>query len=167
MLLYTELHCAAHRRGFPGETVNTVLGAINLVDLARSDLMYAAALPGKLRSPDAIHLAAAIRLQSDLMVAYDAELLAAAVDAGINVLSPWSFCPDNPLKGPSATFQAELKGEALDGRIMLFVGPAHEQTDREPEILVNDFPGTGKEAVVFHAMTLGPKFKRFREESQP
>lgn len=88
MLLYTELHCAAHRRGFPGEPVNTVLGAINLVDLARSDLMYAAALPGKLRSADAIHLAAAIRLQSDVMVAYDAELLAAAVEAGINVLSP-------------------------------------------------------------------------------
>ena len=88
MLLYTELHCAAHRRGFPGEPVNTVLGAINLVDLARSDLMYAAALPGKLRSADAIHLAAAIRLQSDVMVAYDAELLAAAVEAGLNVLSP-------------------------------------------------------------------------------
>ena len=88
MLLYTELHCAAHRRGFPGELVNATLGGINLVDLARSDLMYAAALPGKLRSADAIHLAAAIRLQADLLVAYDADLLAAAVDAGINVLSP-------------------------------------------------------------------------------
>ncbi|MDN4645517.1 type II toxin-antitoxin system VapC family toxin [Arthrobacter sp. PsM3] len=88
MLLYTELHCAAHRRGFPGQLVNSVLGGINLVDLARSDLMYAAALPGGLRSADAIHLAAAIRLQSDVLVAYDAELLAAAVDAGLNVLSP-------------------------------------------------------------------------------
>ncbi|HEY9357507.1 MAG TPA: type II toxin-antitoxin system VapC family toxin [Arthrobacter sp.] len=88
MLLYTELHCAAHRRGFPGELVNATLGGINLVDLARSDLMYAAALPGKLRSADAIHLAAAIRLQADLLVAYDSELLAAAVDAGLNVLSP-------------------------------------------------------------------------------
>ncbi|QHK21870.1 PIN domain-containing protein [Pseudarthrobacter psychrotolerans] len=88
MLLYTELHCAAHRRGFPGEPVNTVLGAINLVDVARSDLMYAAALPGRLRSADAIHLAVAIRLQSDVMVAYDAELLAAAIEAGLNVLSP-------------------------------------------------------------------------------
>jgi hypothetical protein len=36
----------------------------------------------------AIHLAAAIRLQADLLIAYDAELLAAAVDAGLNVLSP-------------------------------------------------------------------------------
>jgi predicted nucleic acid-binding protein len=91
MLLYTELHCAAHRRGFPGELVNSVLGGINLVDLARPDLMYAAALPGGLRSADAIHLAVAIRLQTDVLVAYDAELLAAAVDAGLNVLSPGSL----------------------------------------------------------------------------
>lgn len=90
MLLYTELHCAAHRRGIPGGLVNSVLGGINLVDLVRSDLMYAAALPGGLRSADATHLAAAIRLQSDLLVAYDAGLLAAAVDAGLNVLSPGS-----------------------------------------------------------------------------
>lgn len=37
------------------------------------------------------HLAAAIRLQSDLMVAYDAEFLAAAVDSGLNVLSLEEF----------------------------------------------------------------------------
>lgn len=88
MLLYTELHCAGHRRGIPAALINSVLGGINLVDLARSDLMYAAALPGGLRSADAIHLAAAIRLQSDVLMANDAELLAAAVDAGLNVLSP-------------------------------------------------------------------------------
>lgn len=88
MLLYTELHCAGHRRGIPSDLVNSVLGRINLVDVARSDLMYAAALPGRLRSADAIHLAAAIRLQADHLVAYDAELLAAAVESGLNVLSP-------------------------------------------------------------------------------
>lgn len=88
MLLYTELHCAGHRRGLPAALINSVLGGINLVDLARSDLMYAAALPGGLRSADAIHLATAIRLQSDMLVAYDAGLLSAAVDAGLNVLSP-------------------------------------------------------------------------------
>ena len=65
-----------------------MLTGIHLVDVARTDLMYAAALPGRLRSADAIHLAAAIRVQADVMVAYDAELLVAAVDAGLNVLSP-------------------------------------------------------------------------------
>ncbi|WP_091253858.1 type II toxin-antitoxin system VapC family toxin [Arthrobacter sp. ok909] len=88
MLLYTELHCAANRRGLPGGLVNSVLSGINLADVARSDLMYAAALPGRLCSADAIHLAAAIRLRADVIIAYDAELLAAAVDAGLNVLSP-------------------------------------------------------------------------------
>ena len=88
MLLYAELHCAARRRRLGSEPVNTVLSGINLVDVARSDLMYAAALPGRLRSADAIHLATAIRLQADLMIAYDGELLAAAVDAGVTVLSP-------------------------------------------------------------------------------
>ncbi|WP_261792180.1 PIN domain-containing protein [Arthrobacter sp. PM3] len=88
MLLHTELHCAAHRRGLPGGLVNAVLAGINLADVARPDLLYAAALPGRLRSADAIHLATAIRLQADVLVAYDAELLAAAVDAGLTVLSP-------------------------------------------------------------------------------
>lgn len=88
MLLYTELHCAARRRGIPAEPVNTVLSGINLVDVARSDHLYAAAMPGRLRSADAIHLASAIRLQADALIAYDAELLAAAVDAGMNVVAP-------------------------------------------------------------------------------
>ncbi|WP_458113506.1 type II toxin-antitoxin system VapC family toxin [Arthrobacter sp. R1-13] len=88
MLLYTELHCAGHRRGIPGELVNAVVGGINLLDVARSDLMYAAALPSGLRSADAIHLSTAIRLQSDLLVAYAAELLDVAVEVGLSVLSP-------------------------------------------------------------------------------
>jgi predicted nucleic acid-binding protein len=87
MLLYTELHCAGHRRNLPVELINIVLSGINLVDLARSDLMYAAAMPGRLRSADAIHLATAIRLQTDVLVAYDVELVAAAAEAGLNTQS--------------------------------------------------------------------------------
>lgn len=48
---------------------------------------------------------------------------------------------------------------------MLYIGPAHAQTDRELEILVHEFPETGPEAIIFHAMDLGPKFRRLREES--
>lgn len=88
MLLYTELHCAGKRRGLPVELITTVLGGINLVDLARSDLMYAAAMPGRLRSADAIHLATAIRLQTDMLVAYDQELVTAATEVGLTALSP-------------------------------------------------------------------------------
>jgi predicted nucleic acid-binding protein len=88
MLLYTELHCAGKRRGLPAELITAVLGGINLVDLTRSDLMYAAAMPGRLRSADAIHLATAIRLQTDVLVAYDQELVTAATEAGLIALSP-------------------------------------------------------------------------------
>lgn len=88
MLLYTELHCAARRRDLPFEVVNNVLAGINLVDVTRSDLMYAAASPRRLRSADAIHLATAIRLQVDSLVAYDVELLLAAVESGLTTSSP-------------------------------------------------------------------------------
>lgn len=89
MLLYTELHCAARRRAMLApELVNSVADSINLVDIARADLMYAAALAGGLRSADAIHLATAVRLEADAMVAYDAELLAAAAGAGLTTLAP-------------------------------------------------------------------------------
>jgi len=87
MLLHTELHCAANRRGLPPELVNSVLDAINLVDLTRSDLLYAAALPGGLRSADAIHLAAAIRLETQTMVAFDKELVRAAIQAGLKTVA--------------------------------------------------------------------------------
>jgi predicted nucleic acid-binding protein len=88
MLLHTELHGAANRRGLPPELVNAVLDALNLVDLTRSDLLYAAALPGRLRSADAIHLAAAIRLETQALVAFNKELVRAATQAGLHTVSP-------------------------------------------------------------------------------
>ena len=88
-LLYTELHCASARRF--GETytekVNQVLERIMLTDLKRSDLYVAAGLAG-LRTNDAIHLATAIRIGADQMIAYDVELLAAAKASGIEPISP-------------------------------------------------------------------------------
>ncbi|WP_284977573.1 type II toxin-antitoxin system VapC family toxin [Arthrobacter sp. fls2-241-R2A-200] len=88
MLLYTEMHCAARRRHIPFDLANAALAGINLVDVTRSDLMYAAAMPRQLRSAEAIHLATAIRLQADSMLAYDSELLLAAVESGITTTSP-------------------------------------------------------------------------------
>jgi hypothetical protein len=51
-----------------------------------------------------------------------------------------------------------------EGQIRLFIGPVHAQTDREIEVLVHEFPRSGGEAVIFHVMDLGPKFRRYREE---
>ena len=63
-----------------------------------------------------------------------------------------------------ATYRAELPGQSIDdGTVWLYIGHPHSQTDREVEILVNVY-ADGREAVVFHAMELGPKFRRYREE---
>lgn len=89
-LLHTELHCAAHRHPDDIElaAVNVVLDVVSLVDLSRGDLLTAGALPGRLRSNDAVHLAVALRLGAEEMITYDEELAAAAALAGLTVLRP-------------------------------------------------------------------------------
>lgn len=88
-LLHTEMHCAARRR--PGAVgvvdVQTVLGAVDLIDLTRGDMIAAGAL-APLRSNDAIHLAVAIRVGADEVVTYDSELADAARAAGLAVFAP-------------------------------------------------------------------------------
>jgi hypothetical protein len=64
-----------------------------------------------------------------------------------------------------ANYVAELADEKQgSGRIVLFIGPPHPQTSRELEILVHEFPEADTEAVIFHAMELGAKYRRYREE---
>lgn len=89
MLLFTELHCAAQpRTQFDVAGVNAVLDGLTLVDLERSDLLRAGTSWWRLRSADAIHLAVALRIEADELVAYDAELGAAAVQAGLRLSTP-------------------------------------------------------------------------------
>lgn len=89
-LLHAELHCAANRHpdDVSVEAVSEVLSAVDLVDIERADLMTAPLMPGRLRSADAIHLAAALRVGATEMVVYDAELIAAARAAGLPAYSP-------------------------------------------------------------------------------
>ncbi len=88
-LLHTELHCAAgrHPRDVDLDAVRSVLDTVSLVDLTRGDLL-AAGTHAPLRSNDAIHLAVALRIGSDEIVTYDAELAARAQSAGLAVRSP-------------------------------------------------------------------------------
>lgn len=89
MLLYTELHCAVTRRAvLDVRAVNDVLARIELVDLEREDLVTAGASSWGLRSADAIHLAAALRVGADDLLTYDAELAEVAVGAGLTVTAP-------------------------------------------------------------------------------
>ena len=92
-LLHTELHRAAQRHpdAVDAASVATLLGAVSLVDITRGDLLTAGSLPGRLRSHDAIHLAVALRIGADTVLAYDAELLEAANGAGLATESPRSI----------------------------------------------------------------------------
>ena len=96
-LLHTEMHCAAGRHPHQIDlgSVRAVLDVVTLVDLIRGDLL-AAGSHAPLRSHDAIHLAVALRVGSDELAAYDAELARAAEGAGIVVLSPGAGDPDLP-----------------------------------------------------------------------
>jgi predicted nucleic acid-binding protein len=88
-LLHAEMHCAAgrHPQDIDLEAVRTVLDSVNLIDLARGDLL-AAGTHAPLRSNDAIHLAVALRVGADEIVTYDEELAQRANAAGLPVLSP-------------------------------------------------------------------------------
>ena len=64
-----------------------------------------------------------------------------------------------------ATYTADLVANG-DGSVdRLFIGPEHAQTDRELEVIVQLWTdNSGREAIIFHAMQLGPKVRRMREE---
>lgn len=87
-LLHTELHCAVARRAGEGSAlVDAVLGMTRLAELQRVDLVSAGGFE-RLRTNDAIHLVTAMRLETQEMITYDAELAAAAARVGMRVLSP-------------------------------------------------------------------------------
>ena len=89
-LLHTELHRAAgrHPADIDRAAAGVVLDAVTLIDLTRGDLLTAGALPGRLRSNDAIHLAAALRVGVEVVITYDAELASAAALSGLSVARP-------------------------------------------------------------------------------
>ena len=89
-LLHTELHCAANRHpdAIGLDSVGVVLDTASLIDLTRGDLLTAGALPGRLRSHDALHLAVALRVGADEFLTYDSELAGAAAAAGLTVTRP-------------------------------------------------------------------------------
>jgi len=63
-----------------------------------------------------------------------------------------------------ATYVRVLDEPVEFGELVIYIGPEHAQTDRELEILVHEFPDTGFAAYIFHAMPLGAKYRRYREE---
>lgn len=90
LLLETELRRTAQRNpALTQQMVSGVLDGISLYGAPASLFAEAGLLPGaRLRSLDALHLAAAIRLGVDRVVAYDTRMVEAARDLGLRVFIP-------------------------------------------------------------------------------
>lgn len=85
-LLRTEILCQANRQPeIDVPSAEQFLSLVNLVELSVRDLDDAPQTPGRLRTLDAIHLTAALRIGADLMIAYDEELRRAAQATGLRV----------------------------------------------------------------------------------
>ncbi|MGQ0779282.1 MAG: PIN domain-containing protein [Pseudonocardiales bacterium] len=89
MLLETELRRLAVRVDLAQTAVTYLLERFDLVEIDPPLYREAGLLPGRyLRSLDALHLAAALRVGADVMVTYDGRQADAAEAAGLPVLAP-------------------------------------------------------------------------------
>jgi predicted nucleic acid-binding protein len=88
LLLETELRRFAVRHDIPQAEVTAILDAISLYDMPHSLYYEAGILAGRnLRSLDALHLAAAVRLGAHAMLCYDDRLMNSAEELGLEVLA--------------------------------------------------------------------------------
>jgi len=89
-LLETELRRAAQREEALNQGIITgLLDGIGLYEVPASLFREAGLLPGAgLRSLDALHLAAAVRIGVDHVVTYDARMTDSARELGLGVLAP-------------------------------------------------------------------------------
>lgn len=88
-LLETELRRIAVREGREQSTVSQILDGVSLAALDRATYRSAGFLPMReLRTLDALHLEAAIRLDVDAILTYDRRLGDAATEAGLTVIAP-------------------------------------------------------------------------------
>ncbi len=89
VLTETEVRRSAHRLGINQAAASDALNHLSLFELTRSDYSSAGLMARRdLRSLDALHLAAALRLGVDCFVTYDARQSAAATELGLTVASP-------------------------------------------------------------------------------
>ncbi|MEO6881381.1 MAG: type II toxin-antitoxin system VapC family toxin [Mycobacteriaceae bacterium] len=89
LLVETELRRFAVRVGVSQEAVSAVLAGITLLEPDRALYRTAGLLPGPhMRSLDALHVAAALQLQADVMLTYDHRQAEAARWSGLSTASP-------------------------------------------------------------------------------
>lgn len=90
-LLETELRRIAVREGRDQSKVSAILDGVSLAALDRATYRSAGLLPmPNLRTLDALHLEAAMRLDVEAILTYDRRLGEAARSAGVDVIAPGS-----------------------------------------------------------------------------
>lgn len=88
-LLETELRRVAVREGLDQSDVTRILDGVGLAALDRAVYRSAGFLPMPyLRTLDALHLEAAMRLDVSAILTYDRRLRKAALSAGLDVIAP-------------------------------------------------------------------------------
>ncbi|MFZ2625006.1 MAG: type II toxin-antitoxin system VapC family toxin [Propionibacterium sp.] len=88
-LLETELRRMATREGRDQAKVSAILDGVSLAALDRAAYRSAGFLPMPyLRTLDALHLEAAMRLDVEAILTYDHRLAGAALDVGLDVVAP-------------------------------------------------------------------------------
>jgi predicted nucleic acid-binding protein len=90
LLLETELRrVVAREPALTQRIVSELLRGVDLHELPPPLFVEAGLLPGaNLRSLDALHLAAAIRLEVEAVITYDVRMAEAATSLGMDVLAP-------------------------------------------------------------------------------
>ncbi len=89
LLLETELRRVAWQQELGQHHVTAVLGHFELYEVPPWEWRAAGLIPGRaLRSLDAIHVAAAIRVEADALVSYDERMIEAASLMGLAVVQP-------------------------------------------------------------------------------
>ena len=89
VLLETEMRRLAMREELSQTAVTAILDLVDMVELDRDVYRDASLLPGRnLRSLDALHVAAALRVGADFMITYDTRQAMAAEAAGLPVEAP-------------------------------------------------------------------------------
>ena len=90
LLLETELRrIAAREPALTQQAVSELLRGVDLYELPPPLFAEAGLLPGEdLRSLDALHLAAAIRLEVEAVITYDVRMTDAARSLGMTVVAP-------------------------------------------------------------------------------
>ncbi|MGH3451471.1 MAG: type II toxin-antitoxin system VapC family toxin [Haloechinothrix sp.] len=88
-LMETELRRFAVRHELSQAAVSDLLDRFDLLEPDRAIFVEAGLLPGThLRSLDALHIAVAVRVAAESMIAYDSRQTAAAREVGLRVVAP-------------------------------------------------------------------------------